>query len=419
LPLLIKNEALWQQFFYMNDFEKKIAGGLGTWPVGSLFLIAVSGGADSTALLSAMAIIAHEHSFRLHCLHVDHGIRTEAERQGDAKAVKWLCARFDVSYTVTIIPPGIVEQTAKERGIGIEAAARLFRHRAWKKEMARIRAERVLVAHTEDDLLETILMRFLRGSGPAGLAGMKREQYPVLRPMLSVPRADALCYLEERAIPFRTDSTNSDIHYLRNRIRLKLMPLLDEFFSESSAWRKNALAGAETQRYIADFLEEEVSARLSWTDEPDIDRKKISTTADFFSMPEIVREEVLFKAIDRITKTDEASTPPRRSVLRHFCRGCKNTVETGRIRISKEKDRIVIAEQQEFSETGFALFIRGGIDTAEEHVYGLQRGMLIKKNKSYIIGKEKIEMRKGSFPAVIHSTDNGKIAVDYNGGSSG
>ncbi|MDR2793124.1 MAG: tRNA lysidine(34) synthetase TilS [Treponema sp.] len=405
----------------MNDFEKKIAGGLGTWSVGSLFLIAVSGGADSTALLSAMAVIARERGFRLRCLHVDHGIRAEAERQGDAEAVERLCVRLDVPCTVTIIPPGTVEQTAKERGIGIEAAARLFRHRAWKKELARIGAERILVAHTEDDLLETILMRFLRGSGSAGLAGMKREQYPVLRPMLFIPRADALRYLEERVIPFRTDSTNSDIHYMRNRIRLKLIPILDEFFSEPTVtWRKNVLAGAETQRYVADFLEEEASAHITWTDEMDGNRKKMSTTAVFFSIPEIVREEALFKAIDRINQADDASVPPKRSALRLFCRGCKNAVETGRVRISKEKDKVVIAKQQEFSETGFALFIRDGIDTSEEHVCDLQRGMLIKKNGSYIIGKEeKIKVSEESFPAVIHSTDSGKITVDYSGGSNG
>ncbi|MDR2193077.1 MAG: tRNA lysidine(34) synthetase TilS [Treponema sp.] len=404
----------------MNDFEKKIAGGLGNWSVGSLFLIAVSGGADSTALLSAMVVIARERGFRLHCLHVDHGIRLKAERQGDAEAVERLCVRFDVPCTVTIIQPGTIEQTAKEQGIGIEAAARLFRHRAWKKELARVSAERVLVAHTEDDLLETILMRFLRGSGPAGLAGMKREQYPVFRPMLSISRVDVLHYLEVRTISFRTDSTNNDIHYLRNRIRLKLIPLLDEYFSDSpSAWRKVVLAGAETHRYVADFLEDEASARISWTDETDSNRKRMSTTEDFFSVPEIIREESLFKAIDRINQANETTALPRRSVLRHFCRGCKNAVETGNVRISKEKDRIVIAERQECSESGFALFIRGGIDTSEEQVYSLQSGMLIKRSGNYIIGKEKIEVKEGSFPAVIHSTDNGKITVDYSGGSNG
>ncbi|MDR2782568.1 MAG: tRNA lysidine(34) synthetase TilS, partial [Treponema sp.] len=80
----------------MNDFEKKIAGGLGDWSAGSLFLTAVSGGADSTALLVAMAGIARDCGFKLRCLHVDHGIRPETERQGDAEAVEQLCARFDV-----------------------------------------------------------------------------------------------------------------------------------------------------------------------------------------------------------------------------------------------------------------------------------------------------------------------------------
>ncbi|MDR0708236.1 MAG: tRNA lysidine(34) synthetase TilS [Treponema sp.] len=403
----------------MNDFEKKIAGGLGDWSVGSLFLTAVSGGADSTALLVAMAGIAGERGFKLRCLHVDHGIRPEAERQGDAEAVERLCARFDVPCTIAVIPPGKVERTAKERGIGIEAAARLFRRRAWEKELARIHAERVLVAHTEDDLLETILMRFLKGAGPAGLAGMKRERRPVFRPMLSVTRAEVLRYLEAQSVSFRTDSTNSDIYYLRNRVRLKLIPFLDAFFSESTpAWRKNVLAGAETQRHVAGFLEEEAAARVKWTGEAGGGGGKTAAAADFFSLPEIVREEALFRVIDELNQAEEAPTP-RRAVLRLFCQGGKNAVETGAVRISKEKGRVVVAERQKFSETGFALFIQGGRDASEEQTYGLAQGMLIKKNGRYIIGKEKIEVAEGPFPAVIHSTSNGKIAVDYSGGVNG
>ncbi|MDR0558489.1 MAG: tRNA lysidine(34) synthetase TilS [Treponema sp.] len=406
----------------MNDFEKKIAGGLGDWSAGSLFLTAVSGGADSTALLVAMAGIAGELGFTLRCLHVDHGIRPEAERHGDAEAVERLCARFDVPCAIAVIPPGEVERTAKERGIGIEAAARLFRHRAWEKEAARVHAERVLVAHTEDDLLETILMRFLRGSGPAGLAGMKRERPPALRPMLSVTRAEVLRYLEARGISFRTDSTNNDTYYLRNRIRLKLIPFLDAFFSESEPdWRKNALAGAETQRYVADFLEEEASARVKWINEADGCGKKVVATADFFSLPEILREESLFRAIDGLNQTKEA--PPKRSALRLFCQGRANAVDTGKMRVTKEKGRVVVAERQKFSETGFALLIHGESDAAEdqseEQSYGLARGMLIKKKGRYIMGKEIFEAGEGPFPAVIHSVGNGKIAVDYSGGGNG
>jgi tRNA(Ile)-lysidine synthase len=371
-----------------------------------------------------MAGIADERGFKLRCLHVDHGIRPEAERQGDTEAVERLCARFGVPYAIAVIPPGKVEQTAKERSIGIEAAARLFRRRAWEKELARIHAERVLVAHTEDDLLETILMRFLKGSGPAGLAGMKRERRPSLRPMLSVTRAEVLRYLEAQSVPFRTDSTNSDIYYLRNRIRLKLIPLLDAFFSESaSAWRKNALAGAETQRHVADFLEEESSARVKWIDKADGGGKKMVAAVDFFSLPEIVREETLFRAIDDLNQAEETpalpEAPPKRAVLRLFCQGGKSVVETGAVRISKEKGRVVVARRQKLLETGFALLVHGGRDASEEQAYSLAQGMLIKKNGRYIIREEKIEVGEGPFPAVIHSTGNGKIAVDYSGGGNG
>ncbi|MDR0376118.1 MAG: tRNA lysidine(34) synthetase TilS [Treponema sp.] len=405
----------------MNNFEKKIAGGLGDWSAGSLFLTAVSGGADSTALLVAMAGIAGERGFKLRCLHVDHGIRPEAERLGDVEAVERLCARLGVPCTVTVVPPGKVEQTARERGIGIEAAARRFRRRAWEKELARVHAERVLVAHTEDDLLETILMRFLRGSGPAGLAGMKREWPPALRPMLSISRAEVLRYLEAQGVSFRADSTNSDIYYLRNRIRLKLIPFLDAFFSEATpAWRRNVLAGAETQRYVADFLEEEAAVRVKWIDKTG-GGEKTAAAEIFFSLPEIVREESLFRVIDELNQAEDtlSEAPPRRAALRLFCQGRKNAVETGTVRIAKEKGGVVAARRRPWLETGFALLIHGGGDASEEQRYGLTRGMLIKKNGRYIIGEEKIEVGEGPFPAVIHAAGNGKITVDYSGGGDG
>ncbi|MDR0376546.1 MAG: tRNA lysidine(34) synthetase TilS, partial [Spirochaetaceae bacterium] len=193
----------------MNHFEKTVSGALGAWEKGTRFLAAVSGGADSTAMLAALTAFAGERGLVTRCFHVEHGLRAAEESRGDAAGVRELCRKLGVPCKVAHIPPGKIAATAAKQGIGLEAAARFYRHALWDREARRIGAARVLVAHTRDDVLETVLMRVLRGSGPAGLAAMERDNGRVLRPLISLNRSQVLEYLAGRGIPYRTDSTNA------------------------------------------------------------------------------------------------------------------------------------------------------------------------------------------------------------------
>ncbi|MDR0496482.1 MAG: tRNA lysidine(34) synthetase TilS, partial [Treponema sp.] len=244
----------------MHSFEARLSAALGE-TAGKIYLAAVSGGADSTAMLAGLAVLREKAAFSLHCVHVEHGIRPASENQGDAQAVETLCEKLNVPCRVISIPPGKIASYAAKGGPGIEGAARFFRHKALRAEARRVNADLILTAHTCDDLLETILMRVLRGSGPAGLSPMPRMRGCLLRPLLELTRKDVLEYLEKKDILYRTDSTNADIMYLRNRIRLKLIPVLDDFFP---SWRNSLLALAETQALTADFLSSEVRKSLTW-----------------------------------------------------------------------------------------------------------------------------------------------------------
>jgi tRNA(Ile)-lysidine synthase len=379
----------------IDSFEAATAAGLGTWPGGTIFLVTVSGGADSTAMLAALGALRDRSgpksaaAFELYCLHVEHGIRPADESQGDALAVKALCADLGIPCRVVSIAPGRIARIAKERGIGIEAAARLYRHRAWNREARRIGAAAILVAHTRDDALETTLMRFLRGSGPAGLAAMPRSRGMILRPILDRRRAEVLAYLAERGLPYRTDSTNADPVFLRNRIRHKLIPCLDEFFPQ---WRRTLPELAETQRMAADFLAGEAAARLPWEWEASPGSRSLEghcvpehgslNAHDFFSQPPIIREEALFVALDRIKgRKGEAlqDRQPRRRSLRLFTGEALTSLDLGFALLKQDHGRITISPgRREKEETGFSLLIKG------PGVYKL-KGLTI---RAFSIGRE-------------------------------
>ncbi|MDR0719330.1 MAG: tRNA lysidine(34) synthetase TilS [Treponema sp.] len=358
----------------MNVFEKSAAGALGAFPGGAVFLAAVSGGADSTAMLAALAALPEgglkERHFQLRCLHVEHGIRPGDESRGDAFFVKELSHKLKVPCKIVTIPRGLVVHTALKRGLGIEEAARFYRHRIWNREVQRIKALhpgalRVLVAHTRDDLLETLLMRFLRGSGPAGLAAMPRQRGFIFRPLLEMGRRDVLAYLEEKGISYRKDSSNADLRFLRNRIRHKLVPLLDEYFP---SWRASLLSLGETQAFAADFISREAQSRLAW--ERSAGGLKIPA-ALFLKAPLILREEAVFQAADRLSrgkKDAPARSPvrfeprlPRRKSLRRLVSAAAGKVasgDLGPVRIENQEDYLVVKPVLAQEIRGFSLLIK-------------------------------------------------------------
>jgi len=195
--------------------------------LGARAVVGFSGGPDSTALLAALVEAG---ASDLLALHVDHGIRPEAERRAELETVRRLAARLKVPLVVARVRPGAIEELAGRRGEGIEAAARSYRYAALRRTASRTGAEAIYLAHTRDDQLETVLMRFLSGSGAAGLRGMPGKSGLVMRPFLELPKAALLAYLEGRGLPYSVDSTNAGDDYLRNRLRHRVLPALEESF---------------------------------------------------------------------------------------------------------------------------------------------------------------------------------------------
>jgi tRNA(Ile)-lysidine synthase len=281
-----------------------------------------------------------------------------------------------VPCRIVSIKPGKIEAAAKGRGIGIEAAARHYRRRAWFREAARLEAQRpeaescalpvrILTAHTADDMLETVLMRILRGSGPSGLAAMPVSRGRILRPLISLSRRDVLGYLNEQNISWRDDSTNTDRQFLRNRIRHCLIPLFEESFPQ---WRAGVTALAETQSLVADFIQSEAALRIQWETgvlrgcpplrggaeaqspacrtraEAGGEPSPLYTDAEtFFAQPLIIREEALFQGIDKLLPAARGSHTIKRKNIRRFCAGGITAIDLGPLRLKKDSRRITIS----------------------------------------------------------------------------
>ena len=223
---------------------------------GETLVAALSGGADSVALLDVLAQLAVRRGFGLVAAHLDHGLR--ASSKADAAFCRDLCRRLGVSLEVGTAD---VRARAREEKGGLEEAARLERYAFLREVEDKHGAVGIAVAHTLDDQAETFLLRLLRGAGTAGLGAMRPVSGDILRPMLEATRRDVLAHLESRGLEHREDETNADLSFPRNRVRRELLPYLEQRFNPKV---RQALArAASVLSEEAGVLAEEGAALLS------------------------------------------------------------------------------------------------------------------------------------------------------------
>jgi len=200
--------------------------------VGDRVVVAVSGGADSVALLDLLANLA-ELKLSLVVAHLNHNLRM-GEADADAAFVKELTGRYGILAEIGTTD---VRKLAEERRLSLEDAGRAARYSFFAEVASRFQANRIALGHHADDQAETVLMRLLRGAGTSGLAGMTPRSAggKCIRPLLAASRRELEEYLAERGLSWRTDSSNADPQFLRNRIRHELLPLLATYNPAISA----------------------------------------------------------------------------------------------------------------------------------------------------------------------------------------
>lgn len=191
---------------------------------GERVVAGVSGGPDSVALLFILSSLKDDFDLDLHVAHLDHCLRQE-ESEGDALFVEDLANRLKLPLVLDRIDL----RAEKTKGLSLEAYARQVRYNFFVRVARDVGASKIALGHQADDVVETILIHLIRGSGPGGLSGIPplrrvSNGIDIVRPLIRIWREEIEGYLKEKGIPSRFDSSNFDTIHLRNRIRNELIP---------------------------------------------------------------------------------------------------------------------------------------------------------------------------------------------------
>ena len=189
-------------------------------------VVGVSGGPDSVCLLHALCSLSEQLNIRIYAVHINHMLRGE-ESIADQRYVEDLCEKLGIPLYVRTFD---IKSIAAEKGISLEEAGREVRYREFEKVCKEVGADKIAVAHNRNDQAETVLMHIIRGAGTGGLKGMDFKRGNVIRPLLGIDRKDIEEYCRLHGLSPRTDSTNLESIYTRNKIRLDLIPYINTQF---------------------------------------------------------------------------------------------------------------------------------------------------------------------------------------------
>ena len=267
---------------------------------GNSVVLGVSGGADSICMLKLLSDLQKRLGISLYVLHINHMIRGE-EADQDAAFVKKICTKFKVPHRVINVD---VPALAEREGLSEEEAGRYVRYDEFSKYAYEVSATKIAVAHNSNDNAETVLMNLARGTGIKGLGGIppKREMedangnvVEVIRPILCLSRKEIEDYLKENEIEYRNDSTNDSTDYTRNKIRLEIMPLLENINDNAM---QNITNASNELADTSDYIEKDVDeAYEEFVTEED---GKLFLSDESFAIDPIVLTGVIRKMIENI-----------------------------------------------------------------------------------------------------------------------
>jgi len=249
---------------------------------GDRVLLALSGGEDSSALLDVLAKLQSGLSFTLLACHVHHGIRG-ASADEDASFSEKLAKRYEVPFFLKKVEALIYQ---KEKGLSLEEAARDLRYQVLQQVAGEQNCQKIVLAHHQQDQVETVLFHWMRGSGLRGLSGMEYERNRLfIRPMLDCSKEEIHAYVQDNCLDFVCDETNLSEDYSRNAIRHCVLPKLEEIRPHSM---EKIATSAAYLREVDDYLRAEALDFLKKEENPTAIKQ-----LDFVSFPQIKKEYII------------------------------------------------------------------------------------------------------------------------------
>ena len=231
---------------------------------GDRVVVGVSGGPDSISLLHALVGLKQELKFDIFCTHINHMIRG-LESDLDEEYVKGFCKSYEIPISVYKFD---IPKLAKDKKLSTEETARVCRYEAFEEERIKQSCNKIAVAHNKNDQVETLLMRLMRGTSPSGLACMEPIRDNIfIRPLLGISRKEIEDYCTKNKLNPRIDQSNSEPIFTRNKIRLELIPYLEQNYNENlidSLYRLSKIAG-EDKSYFAMVVEKFITNHVKFS----------------------------------------------------------------------------------------------------------------------------------------------------------
>jgi len=302
-------------------------------------VVAVSGGPDSVGLLHILHSLRDIYNITLHAAHLEHGIRGK-EALEDLDFVKEFCSRLGVPL---VSRHDDVPAYAKQRKMSLEAAARKLRYRFLEDVLEAVGGTKIATGHNANDQAETILLNILRGTGFAGLSGIRPAvQGRIVRPLIEATRAEIEDYLKHKGLRFRIDSSNLDDRYERNKIRQMLIPMLEKEFNPRivSTLARTASLFAMIDEYFRERVTE--AAQLCCSEK---DGRTIVNLEAFGELPLLVRMATIYSVLRSYEEDEQVATFDTVSAVLNLAdrskSGSRIDVGSGIVAL-KEYDHLVI-----------------------------------------------------------------------------
>lgn len=328
----------------MREKVRKTIAQFDMFPRGAKLIVGLSGGADSVALLHLLHSWQKAEDWQITAVHIHHGLRGE-EADEDARFAAQFCASLDIPCMVKRYD---VAKEAKLRGLGEEEIGRILRYAAFREAAGG--EGRIAVAHHRKDQAETILMRLCRGTGLTGLTGMSPVRENICRPLLFCGREEIEEYCLENHLPWREDATNRQEKYTRNKLRLRVLPLLEEINPKAVAHI------AETTSLLAeeeDFLEQQAQAFFAQVRLPSAPEEIHLSREKLNALHPAMKRRVLRKAMANFLKTDvsQVQIAALEELLRKETGKSRDFLEG--IRAENRYEALVLSRKQEKQAEGF------------------------------------------------------------------